>query len=328
MNPTGPRFSASLTLAALVHLGIYWAITVSPAATANITGAADAHEIQLELDADARASTELRSTSDAARPTGQPPATTQRFLAFASSDGNSSTEHPGEASTLESEPTPEHAEPGVQNQEPALSRQQLGLDGNLLPLMSRAPNAAGSRADQAKAATARLQRSMMRDQVKRDSRLGLGAAGPVLSVLEKITRASRTPPDGSAIFSVVIDPSGKLHEIEVLEVHTDRQGWEGIGRAVARELEKKKLRVPKGTRGVRVTIEVVSQVQLPSGASPGLDVDVLGLPLKRSGYPKSKKMTLLDPTTGTILGLGFDPADIGANAKRNVRARVLDEQPL
>jgi hypothetical protein len=89
-------------------------------------------------------------------------------------------------------------------------------------------------------------------------------------------------------------------------------------------------------------LRVVSRVELPSGADPGVGVDVLGIPLKKPGGKKSPRISILkiDPKgykvrlpDGKVLELPYmplqellelagDPVDLTGKAQRMVRAHL------
>jgi hypothetical protein len=107
-----------------------------------------------------------------------------------------------------------------------------------------------------------------------------------------------------------------------------------------RALAGKKLRVPAGSNGVSFQLRVVSRVQLPSGADPGLGIDVLGIPVKKGDGKRSAKISILSPVIqeievpgsdgvrapvvafSLIAGAG-DLADVGAVARRLVTAYLV-----
>jgi hypothetical protein len=81
-------------------------------------------------------------------------------------------------------------------------------------------------------------------------------------------------------------------------------------------------------------------VQLPSGADPGLAVDLFGVPIKKGDGDKSTNVSLFSPKlqevvipgsdgvtmlvpTLSILGVGGDVADIGRVARRLVTAYLV-----
>jgi hypothetical protein len=93
--------------------------------------------------------------------------------------------------------------------------------------------------------------------------------------------------------------------------------------------------------------------ELPSGADPGIEVNVLGIPLKRGAGKRSNRLSILEPIfklemidvpdpggsggtiklpslTATIVPFsGFgDLSDLGASPRRLVHAHVVDQDVL
>jgi hypothetical protein len=179
---------------------------------------------------------------------------------------------------------------------------------------------------------------------QRDFERGRGAHGAVVSALEQAAFSARTPERGSALFVARIE-RGRV-AIHVLEATRDLASWREAAERAMRALRGKKLRLPAGARGVEVTIRVTSNVELPSGADPGLEVRALGIPLQKGEGKKSARLEILSPRldVGTtkvpnpgggdpielptvelgldVLALLGDPADIGATPRRMVHARV------
>ena len=134
-----------------------------------------------------------------------------------------------------------------------------------------------------------------------DVALGLGGGGPVISALEAAVRESTAPDESSAILIAVADPSGLLLSVDV-ESATDGSSYRAVAEDVLRRLRGQHLRIPSGTRGLAMRIDVSSKLAAPSGGGVGLD-------------PRHA-------------GAQFDISDIGSRPRRAVKARVLAEQLL
>ena len=169
---------------------------------------------------------------------------------------------------------------------------------------------------------------MAQGTLSQDTAAGRGSASPVLRAIESAVYASTVPLTAQATFSFVIDSSGKLLSSSLGEATGDRAAWLRVAHETARALSGRTLRVPKG-KGVRLTVAITTRLELPSGADPGVEVDVFGVPAKKGAGKRSTRIDLLNPLNPlsplTLLG---DPADIGARARRMVNAHVVSEELL
>jgi hypothetical protein len=139
-----------------------------------------------------------------------------------------------------------------------------------------------------------------------DVRRGLARGGVLVSSLNAAVR-DKGPVRGEALLSVTVGPDGGLTAVEFLRGSPSE--WSSALESFRALAARKRLRVPPGARGLRVTFSVQAKVQRPSGKevnSSGLDVEPSGLALR-----------------GT-----FDVADVGAGAQRLVYARVVSEEVL
>jgi hypothetical protein len=135
-----------------------------------------------------------------------------------------------------------------------------------------------------------------------DAAKGLGPDGPVLRALEEETRTSLAPVRGNATFRAIVDATGTVTGLRVLDSTGDTQGWDDARQRAFAALQKKKLDV-RGTNGALIDIHVESDLRFPSGAKSRVEV------------------------TGP-LSLGGDLADIGAKPQRVVHARLSNYTPL
>jgi hypothetical protein len=179
---------------------------------------------------------------------------------------------------------------------------------------------------------------------KKDFERGRGPHGAVASALQSAAFTGRTPERGSALFAARIERDRVV--IQVLEATEDTAAWTEAAKRAMGALRGKQLRLPAGARAVEITIRVTSNVELPSGADPGLELRAFGIPVTRGEGKRSSRVELLTPhvelDTVTIpnpgggeplelpslqiglslLGLFGDPADLGATPRRVVHTRV------
>ena len=151
-----------------------------------------------------------------------------------------------------------------------------------------------------------LQRQLEAALSADDVRRGLARGGALLGSLNAAVREAG-PVRGQALLSVTVGPDGGLTSVEFLR--GDASEWSSALESFRALAARKRLRVPPGARGLRVTFSVQAKVQRPSGK----DVDASGLDIEPQG-----------------LGLRhtFDVADIGAGGQRLVYARVVSEEVL
>lgn len=209
---------------------------------------------------------------------------------------------------------------------PHLSLSQLGIDG-ANPFIDRADPAA-IKAARAARVKARLDKALAQGIVNQEAAAGRGSGSPVLRAIEGAVYASSLPLNTHATLSFVIDSSGKVISSSLGEADVDRPKWLRLAHETARALASRTLPVPKG-KSVRLTVAITSRLELPSGADPGLEVDVLGVPVKRGAGPRSTKLDILNPKNGLVpLSLLGDPADAAARPRRMVNAHVVSEELL
>lgn len=205
---------------------------------------------------------------------------------------------------------------------PGLSLAQLGVQGPN-PFLDRGDPAA-ARAAKARAVERRLDRALAQGLTDADVERGHGAHGPVLRSLEAAVYASNVPLNGQASFVFVIDASGKLLSATLGDATGDRSAWLSVARKTAQAVGK--LPVKKG-KGLRLTVAVSSHFELPSGADPGLEISMQGVPLKKGDGPRSTRLDLsvFPFPAATLMG---DPADVGARPRRMVHSHVVTEELL
>jgi hypothetical protein len=219
---------------------------------------------------------------------------------------------------------------------PQLSLRALGVDRGSNPFIGSVTELPTER----QLLNQRLRHSLRGEIAKQDQARGLGPEGPAVTAVTNIVMASATAPNTSALLRVRTDGAGRVMLVDVLEADRDSDEWRRIAGELVRALAGKKLRVPAGSNGVSFQLRVVSRVQLPSGAAPGLSIDVLGIPLKKGDGERSTKISILSPiikeievpdsdgirvpvVSFSLIGAAGDPADIGVVARRLVSAYLV-----
>jgi len=150
-----------------------------------------------------------------------------------------------------------------------------------------------------------LEASLLADDVRH----GLARGNALLGSLNAAVRDAG-PVRGEALLRVTVGADGSFSDVEFLQGAAS--DWASALAAFRELATHKRVRVPPGARGLRVTFAVKAKVQLPSGAAvKGVDV----------ANPS------LAPNGLTLHGK-FDVADIGGGAERLVYARVVSEELL
>jgi hypothetical protein len=161
-----------------------------------------------------------------------------------------------------------------------------------------------------------------------------------VAAVKDLVFASATAPNTTALLRVRTDAAGKVTLVDVLAADRDHAEWGRIAAQLVKALAGKHLRVPAHSGGVSFQLRVVSRVQLPSGADPGLAVDLFGIPVKQGEGDRSSKLSLFSPTLQeyvisgsdgatvrvpslSIFGMAGDVADIGRVARRLVTAYLV-----
>jgi hypothetical protein len=200
----------------------------------------------------------------------------------------------------------------------------------------------------ARALSDRATRDLRQALLDRDKGLGLGPEGPVITALETAGYESPLPTnEAHAILDITIDGNGEVTSIGVDEVSSERGVWERFAKDALALVKGKRARVPAGSKGVALRIEMTSRVQLPSGHAPSTDVSVFGLTAKKGEGKDPVKVTILDPIpklttvpldregkiqlpmlTVELFGTNVDPTDLSLKVRRVVGAKVLSERLL
>ncbi|MEY2934839.1 MAG: hypothetical protein RL033_5588 [Pseudomonadota bacterium] len=253
-----------------------------------------------------------------------------------------------EAGDGSSEAVGEGAAAASASDAPSLSLDALGVGKN--PFLTPPP--ATTAADTRIALGRRIDHVLRSGLAAHDQELGLGPEGPALTAVTQLVMQSATRPNTSARILLRTDASGEVIHVEMADASGDTAGWNTVAADLLKSLRGKKLRVPGGTGGVTMQLRVDSREQLPSGADPGLAVDLFGLEVKKGQGDRSTRVQVLTPkielgtyelvkddprskipvigVSLTLFSLMGDPTDIGAPARRVVHAHLvsMETHPL
>jgi hypothetical protein len=245
----------------------------------------------------------------------------------------------------EGDETPSPDEPGTssgpaRSSEP-LSLEALGVGPKNNPFLAPAGRRPGTQrrlADQ-------IDNVLRSGLAKHDQQLGLGPEGPAVAAVTDLVMQSTLAPNTNALLVLRTDGNGETVHVELAEASGDTEAWNAIAAGLQKALHGKKLRAAGGGGGVTMQLRVESRVQLPSGADPGVAIDLFGQEVKAGEGDRSTRVELLTPkivleqyqvsstdphakipVVGfqfTIVGVMGDPVDIAAVARRVVHAHLV-----
>lgn len=186
----------------------------------------------------------------------------------------------------------------------------LGLDGKFLrptfrdaQAQRRAPRDLGVELQR------KLDESFRGAAVEEDVQRGRGRGNVLLGALSSAVRTSG-PPFGEAIISAAFNSSGELNGLTL--IRGTAGDWSKAIQAFREQAKRKKVPVPAGAKGLRVTFRVATKIQHPSG--------------KEIGHPPVS----IDPPSLAASGLtlkgAFDVADLSGKSSQSVSARVISEE--
>jgi hypothetical protein len=144
--------------------------------------------------------------------------------------------------------------------------------------------------------------------VVREKDQGLGLAlpgvGTIATAIQSAVRGSTTPDVARATLEVRIGPNGRVTSVKVIRSNAGTAGdWNAVASAAQGSLSGASFPLPEQyAKGAIVTVEVISQLQMPDGSTSG-----------RPGISGGSG----DSVGGTMT---FDASNIGARPKRLVKA--------
>ena len=198
------------------------------------------------------------------------------------------------------EPAQSAPEAAASTEAPAID---LGLDGHFFMRPSSEPLPRVHKSE----FQHQLERSLSADDVRR----GLARGNELLGSLSAAAREAG-PTRGEALVLVTLGPDGVVNDVQLAQGSADE--WSGVLRSFRALAARKRVRVPAGAHGLRVTFSVRAKVQRPSGKSV-------------AAAPVGIADPSLAPNGLTLRG-DFDVSDLAGSAQRLVYARVVSEEML
>lgn len=190
----------------------------------------------------------------------------------------------------------------------------LGLDGHFFihdPVAANTASPAPAAELGPRMRKSTTQRQLEAALSANDVARGLARGNALLGSLNSAAR-SEGPLRGEAVFRATVAADGSFGNVELLGGTATE--WSAVLVAFRKLAATKRVRLPPGAKGLRVTFSVKAKVQRPSGK----DVDATPV---RVGGPSL-----------TPVGIGvdgdFDLADLSGSAQRLVYARVVSEEVL
>ncbi len=187
------------------------------------------------------------------------------------------------------------------------------FDPNHRPSWMPAKSGAGLKVGEApgaEALAAKVSRDLAQGSDDRARSAG-GRGGPVASAAHEAAASVWAPQTGYAVIAVDLDDKGHVARVSLVDASGDRADWQKVADGIQKGLADKKVDVPAGAGGLRVTVKVEAKLAYPSGASH----PVTGPSLGNDG-------------TQATASVAFDLADVGQKPKRMVGVVVLSETRL
>ncbi len=314
------RFSSALIVASLLHGALFiarWLDQGAACSPAAVSAASTELEIQFETTAFAPSAASIVGSMSAQHSRVEqgesrstlPPLTRSSLTSNEATSPFVQPLQPIAASTSADEPPNQTANSRQPESTPTVAAKiDLGLDGQILrPRLADAREKPRLRRDVGADLSRELNASIVADDVARGH-----ARGNVL--IGSLTSAVRTvgPIGGEAAFQVTIDSQGGVDQVEL--IRGAASDWASALQSFRQQASRKRVRLPSGARGLRVTFSVSSKVQRASGKQ----VDSSGVSLNSPSL-----------APGGLAFMGeFDLADLSNKTSRSVFVTVVREEIL
>lgn len=263
-----PRLSRFVGLALVVHGAAAIAMFRAESRPRVVT---DGPETELRVDL------EPEESAATAEPP-PPPAAEETAASNPPAEAHAATPGPHEAPAaspattepLVAVPAPADSSAGGWTLSPFVS-QGPARPGSAAPAASAFDDAvrAGVRATVAEAVKKRdASKRILAGYSPRDVALGLFPGGEFVGYTRDGVRSSRAPNVGHATFEITIDGGGNLTAVRILDASSSRPEWDEAAQEIMKTARGHQTRVPSGSQGLVLTLDVSSDMRTMSGLSP------------------------------------------------------------
>jgi hypothetical protein len=198
---------------------------------------------------------------------------------------------------------------------PAVTKIDLGLNGGLVRMLSsqtptKPPEAPVKRRvdrDVDAVFTRKFTASILADDVRRGHARGNVLVDPLNSAVREVGLTR-----GDAVIQVTLNSQGELSGIELLR--GDASDWSAVLQSFRQRAKSKRVPIPSGAQGLRVTLNVSAKIQRTSGKE--VQSSALGV-----------NQPSLAPNGMTFMG-DFDLSDLANKTHHMVYTRVVAEELL
>jgi len=191
-------------------------------------------------------------------------------------------------------------------------RIDLGLDGRMFGWAPATGPTKQSKRRQDRAALERsLNASLRASLAEADVQQGYARGNVFAATLSSAVRTAG-PPEGNAVIQVTVNSLGEVSELHLLRGSSG--DWSRALKSFREQAKLKRVQLPAGSQGLRVTLNVSTKMQLPSGKK----VDASAVGVKRPSLSAN----------GLTFHGEFDVADLSGKTSQVVHAKVVQEEVL
>lgn len=135
----------------------------------------------------------------------------------------------------------------------------------------------------------------------------LGPEGPVLRAAHQLVMADEMLVETRAIVDVRVDATGRVASLHLSSASSQSEDWRKLTDKLLKTLGPRRLRLAGANQGLSFKLRLASSMQLPSGAAPGVRLDLFGQTLHEGAGPGSTSLSL-SPTAPLQAEQVFDTA--------------------